>query len=444
MEATIDDTPRYYPAKLALTSISMLFFMVACVGYSDYVDVVKNVSWFQTVINDEGDRHYYGLSGVTSDGSADFHKYGNRDVCGSSGSGAFALTIIAALSATGALIVVSRRAKHSTGKLLSLAFFSVLSAGIAVGVFMNQCLPAHNSGQNFAWGPGAALTLVGMLLMLVVVVLTSIPVERGELKTGFQGGFNTSVHPDRPGYQPAAAVSAAPTTAVHEPREPTATPDADARLHRVTSALTCISVIFFIVGCLGFSDNIDVLANTSWFQIYSNGGKNRSYFGLMGVAYINEDEWDQDSGLSRYARCSGFMCEECASSGAAAFALTILATLCAVSVLSVILRRAKLNAVLIPAFASALLAAIAVCVFMERCFGRAQDNSQIAWGPGAILTLVGMILMLLVGGLASRSATGGDPSVRPGFGFKTDFQPDHYASSVAVAVAATSSGTREF
>jgi NADH:ubiquinone oxidoreductase subunit 6 (subunit J) len=128
----------------------------------------------------------------------------------------------------------------------------------------------------------------------------------------------------------------------------------------------------------------------------------------------------------------------------AASALTILATLCAVSVLSAILRRATLNAVLIPAFASALLAAIAVCVFMERCFGRAQDNSQIAWGPGAILTLVGMILMLLVGGLASRSATGGDPSVRPGFGFETDFQPDHYASSVAVAVAATSSGTREF
>jgi hypothetical protein len=108
----------------------------------------------------------------------------------------------------------------------------------------------------------------------------------------------------------------------------------------------------------------------------------------------------------------------------AASALTILATLCAVSVLSVILRRATLNAVLIPAFASALLAVIGVCVFMER----AQDNSQITWGPGAILTRVGMILMLIVGGLASRSETGGDASVRPGFGFKTEFQPDHYVS----------------
>jgi hypothetical protein len=99
--------------------------------------------------------------------------------------------------------------------------------------------------------------------MLVVMGLTSMPVERGELKTGFQGASNTGVHPDRPGYQHAAAVSATPTSAVHEPREPTATPDTDARLHCVTSALTCISVVFFIVGCLGFSDNIDVLANTS-------------------------------------------------------------------------------------------------------------------------------------------------------------------------------------
>jgi hypothetical protein len=56
--------------------------------------------------------------------------------------------------------------------------------------------------------------------MLAVMGLTSMPVERGELKTGFQGAFNTGVHPDRPGHQHAAAVSAISTSAVHEPREP--------------------------------------------------------------------------------------------------------------------------------------------------------------------------------------------------------------------------------
>jgi hypothetical protein len=221
-------------------------------------------------------------------------------------------------------------------------------------------------------------------------------------------------------------------------------PDTGSRFYWAIVAFTLISVVFFLVGCFGYSDSIDVLEHTAWFQHVSNEGHNRGYFGFIGVAFF----YFNSSGLVKYADCSGDTCEVCQSAGSAAFAFTLIATVCAASVLFLTSRRAVQTAVLLPACLAALSAAVAVGVFMSQCFSEFESVSDIAWGPGAALTLVGMLLMLVVVALISISARTGGAGVQPDFqsGYKTGVQYDRhgYHTATAVAVVATSAGPREF
>jgi hypothetical protein len=188
---------------IALSLISGLFFIIGCVGYADQRDAVQNTAWITS--SKDGLDVYFGLRrayvsfdffGSTYDGNV---QYGSStdcmddwcDKCQSDGQGALGLTIIALIFTTvtmalgGALVASANKSMQIANVIM--AFFAALTSLIAIGLFMSDCYNAINndssdddtydddtddgSSLSLKWGPGAILTIVGMLLMWIVVVL---------------------------------------------------------------------------------------------------------------------------------------------------------------------------------------------------------------------------------------------------------------------------------
>jgi hypothetical protein len=82
----------------------------------------------------------------------------------------------------GALVASANKSMQIANVIMS--FFAALTSLIAIGLFMSDCYNAINndssdddtydddgSSLSLKWGPGAILTIIGMLLMWIVVVL---------------------------------------------------------------------------------------------------------------------------------------------------------------------------------------------------------------------------------------------------------------------------------
>lgn len=188
-------------ASIALSLVSAVFFLVGCIGYSDQSQTIENVAWITSSKNDID--LYFGLQAAKI--SIDFGAYGTYadtlkyssntdcngdfcDKCARDGQGALGLTIIAlvfsivVVGLSGALIASANKGMQIANTLISLisAAFSL----IAVGLFMGECYNAINNEDDdddgydddgvsisLKWGPGAILTILGMLMMWIVVVL---------------------------------------------------------------------------------------------------------------------------------------------------------------------------------------------------------------------------------------------------------------------------------
>lgn len=169
-------------------------------------------------------------------------------------------------------------------------------------------------------------------------------------------------------------------------------------LHAVSFGLCLLSFIFFLVGCIGFDNDEDTVMDVSWFRYDDN-----QWFGLRGFAF-------KVHGNAMYGdysdNCNDDTCNHCDQDGKGAFALMIIALLltAACAGLGGGLLTSVSNFLLIgnviAALGSFLASLIAVSVFMNGCYDDIKDmvpdEDKLVWGPGSILSIFGMLLMLIV------------------------------------------------
>jgi hypothetical protein len=195
-------------------------------------------------------------------------------------------------------------------------------------------------------------------------------------------------------------------------------------LNFVTVLTAATATIFFVVGCVGYSDQRAAIKHTCWFSASYTGGLSAD-FGLSSV-YAKDREFlfSFDYGG---ASCKADFCERCHSDGIAALGLLIaaLATAGISALMSAFLCCSPavhpgvqiLNVVCTAISASVSL--IGAGNFMRECY-RLVDNdiqtTHLKWGPGSIITFTGMALMWVAVVLqVSATLLGTDDSVsRPG------------------------------
>lgn len=160
-----------------------------------------------------------------------------------------------------------------------------------------------------------------------------------------------------------------------------------------------VAWLFFLIGCISYADDTDTVKNVAWI-VYKSGGDEAWYalhkytFNIQGV-----------KSSSVYKDCSGSLCDQCERDGNAAFGLLIVALV--FSTFSTVLSLAMLNSTTPKAMASSnavccfiafVTSLIAVAVFMGECYNKVEDTVQnedkLTWGAGAVLSIIGMFLMV--------------------------------------------------
>jgi hypothetical protein len=186
-------------------------------------------------------------------------------------------------------------------------------------------------------------------------------------------------------------------------------------LEIVCTVLAGISAIFFICGVAGYSVSENDLRTVPWFYSTDFGAFN---FGLKAFS-INNQGPPQVIAYGDDDECNVDFCDQCRDDGKVAAALTILALFCAVAVtalsaisIAYFSKSMLLTNTLIAALA-VILAVVALGIMMGRCFEKVHrfDNIQgldFFWGPGAILTLVGAILMAVTAVMSAIARALGD------------------------------------
>lgn len=195
-------------------------------------------------------------------------------------------------------------------------------------------------------------------------------------------------------------------------------------LNGASLALATISSIFFIIGCVGYANQRDAVQNTAWFTASQDSVD--YYFGLR-YAYIHVDisgfTFDGKIDYSDDA-CGGDACDKCTRDGKAAFGLTVISTIFAVIVGAMsaagIAAPNKMISIanVFLSFVAAVFSLIAIGLFMGECYNAIKDDSSgdddddayyydddstddsgslpLKWGPGGILTIIGMLMMWIV------------------------------------------------
>jgi hypothetical protein len=171
-------------------------------------------------------------------------------------------------------------------------------------------------------------------------------------------------------------------------------------LNFATLALSFIAGVFFVIGCIGYADQRAAIESVAW--ITSSKGGIDIYFGLS-RAYVTVN--DNLNLVFQYSSsdCNNEWCDECDSDGQGAFALTIIAVIFAAITAGLSGALIVSNATTLQiasagtAFIAAVAAVVAIGLFMNGCYNAAENGDgdilSLQWGPGAILTIVGMALM---------------------------------------------------
>jgi hypothetical protein len=169
----------------------------------------------------------------------------------------------------------------------------------------------------------------------------------------------------------------------------------------VTLVFSVICLALFIVGAIGFAEQRDVIRNVSWITSTETDnidifyGLRKAYASINGVHVAQA--YDDDS-------CTADYCDACEQDGLAAFGLLIIALF--FSALNILLSTSLLFtfnasrqiANVFVSFAAACTSLIAIGFFMGDCYNlidQDQDDNagDLSWGPGSILTIIGMGLM---------------------------------------------------
>lgn len=169
-------------------------------------------------------------------------------------------------------------------------------------------------------------------------------------------------------------------------------------LHRLSFTLCLAAFVCFVVGCVGFDDRASSVINVSWF-VYDED----RWFALRGYAY-------KVHGNAKYGdysdNCNDDTCDNCDVDGKWAFGLMVAAVVFTAAcsglgggLLATVSNTLMLSNVVAAFFAFAASLA-SLWIFMSGCYGDLKDSvpheDKLDWGTGAIVSTIGMLLMLLV------------------------------------------------
>ena len=168
-------------------------------------------------------------------------------------------------------------------------------------------------------------------------------------------------------------------------------------LNYISSTLSMVAMVFYIVGAIGYSSDGDVIKSVAWIIVKNNGVSN--YFGLRD-AYTTAGGQD---GTSRYSDCKDQtdLCDKCNDDGKGAFALCIIGAVVALLTMSAcgtLSRQVsfplQLTSILLAAGAC-IAGVISLSLFMGDCYDEVDDNtsSDLEWGAGSSLVIIAMFLM---------------------------------------------------
>lgn len=168
-------------------------------------------------------------------------------------------------------------------------------------------------------------------------------------------------------------------------------------LNIATVVFAFASFVFFIIGVIGYASDKDVMENTAWVTVDDHGEKR--WLNLAGIY----SKGAAGTSVVQYANfaCTPDFCDTCASTGDASFGLLLVATVFAsfTTVLSGILSSSPSSTLqlvnLVVAFITAVFSLIGFALFMGGCYVKYEDFTTLSthYGPGAIITLLGLLMM---------------------------------------------------
>ncbi len=178
-------------------------------------------------------------------------------------------------------------------------------------------------------------------------------------------------------------------------------------LNYISSTLSFVAMIFYIIGAIGYSGDGDVIKSVAWIIIKDNGVS--TYFGLKD-AYVTAGG---QSDTASYSDCKNQsdICDKCNDDGKGAFALCIIGavvSLLTMSVCGTLSRQVsfplQLTSILLAAGAC-IAGVISLSLFMGDCYDEVDDNtnSDLKWGAGSSLVIIAMFLMAGAGAIQIAS-----------------------------------------
>uniref|UniRef100_A0A7S3MF55 Uncharacterized protein n=1 Tax=Spumella elongata TaxID=89044 RepID=A0A7S3MF55_9STRA len=175
-------------------------------------------------------------------------------------------------------------------------------------------------------------------------------------------------------------------------------------LNYLSSTLSMIAMVFYVIGSIGYATDKDVIRNVAWITAEQSGVN--VYYALKKV-YIKGQGTEQEQSYSDCSNNNGNVCDQCEEDGQGSFTLCVIGAviaLCTMSVCGSLSRTVSFPMQLVSiVFAAAACAAgvISLSLFMGNCYDKLDDqtNVDLEWGSGSVLVLIAMFLMAGVGGI---------------------------------------------
>ena len=177
-------------------------------------------------------------------------------------------------------------------------------------------------------------------------------------------------------------------------------------LNGTSVGVSGLALIFFIIGCAGYTKEKDTLKSVSWISQDDDYGN--VWIGLTALyidfgSYVSEVMLFSNCGDDSYDDGDDSACSQCERTGKAAVGLLVVATM--LCFLSICLSGFSIASSSLPityaniatSFLSGFLAVIGFGLFMHTCYDELQLDDDYAttlkYGPGSIITLVALLFM---------------------------------------------------
>jgi len=169
-------------------------------------------------------------------------------------------------------------------------------------------------------------------------------------------------------------------------------------LNYLSSTLSMIAMVFYVIGAIGYANNKDTIKNVPWITSEQSGVT--AYYALKKV-YIEGKGLEFEQTYSACSDNDGNACDKCEDDGKGAFGLCIIGAIiafCAMFVCGSLSRSVSFSMQIVSIVLAALACAagvIALGLFMGNCYDELDDQTPVdlEWGAGAILVIISMFMM---------------------------------------------------